>query len=326
MSTLLCIDSSSTYAAMISEMAAQAGFQCHICTTEQAGADFLSGNESCSLMIVASELDDGEGINLIRNARLLPSRAAMPIIFLVPERNMDLAQGAMHAGATEVFLRSNDKELAAYISNSARETRNLQLYGRALVVEDCENQAAYVELLCNELGLEADLCTTVEQGIDKLSTGNYQVAIIDVVLLGIHSGLVLVKHIRHMKPPRCHMPIIVMSGFDDVARRIEALRSGATDYLMKPFIAEEFVWRLSRAMQNTVLLESVSNETGAPARWQGLSAREGEICERIMQGYSDKQIAAELFISFWTVRTHIGNIFSKIGVINRHELVARYRQ
>lgn len=330
MPTLLCIYPTPSHGAIIAELARQAGFQCHLCADEQAGTDFLAGPHACELMIVSDRLKNDEGIHLIRNTRLLPQRAAIPIIFILSERDLELAQSAMRAGATEIFLGANRNELATYIHNTLSESRNAQFYGRALLVEDCDQQAAYAELLCREIGLEVDLCKTVEHGIARLNTTSYQVAIIDVVLLGMQSGLVLVKYIRQMKPPQCHMPILVMSGFDDVARRIEALRSGASDYLTKPFIAEEFVWRLSRAMQSNILLDSpdIQPELTQPARWQshGLSAREGEICERIMRGYSDKQISAELFISFWTVRTHIGNIFAKLELLNRHELVARFKQ
>jgi len=124
------------------------------------------------------------------------------------------------------------------------------------------------------------------------------------------------------------MPILVISGFDDVARRVEALRIGADDFLAKPFAEEELVWRLQRITQGRPGSEPEVSRAAIPdmAFWQqhGLSSRESEICEALIRGVNDKQIASDLDISFWTVRTHISRIFSKLGVLNRRELMARY--
>lgn len=331
MPSLLCIDPSDSYVALVSKAAAVAGFEVQICQGEQEGSDYLAGKQPCSLVIVANKLSQGEGVHLIRNTRMLAHRAAMPIIFVMSERDLDLAQRALQAGATEIFQRSDTDMLTSYINEcAAREQKDL-FTGQVLVVEDSSSQAAYLKFLCQALGLEVDLCKSVEEGMVLLRNHRYQLAIIDVVLEGSQSGLALLRHIRQLPPPFSLMPVIVMSGFDDVSRRIEALRSGASDYLTKPFVDEEFVWRLCRVMQNSVNTNVRSDAATLPQpdieKWQahGLSVRESEVCEWIMRGYSDKQVAAELSISFWTVRTHIGNIFAKLGIINRRELVTRFR-
>jgi two-component system cell cycle response regulator len=337
MTSILCVEPSASYCALLSKMAAELGAEASVCQDTAAAFRHLDGARPYAVMIVSDQLNDNEtGVGLIRSARLLASRATMPILFLMNERCHDLAFSAMQAGATEVVLRSDSELLNSLLREFANPLQQPVQTGRILLVEDSESQALYIAQLCAALGLGVDRCASMEGGVEYLRKGEYQAAIVDIVLQGMNSGLALVRHIRQLSLPHSRMPVLVMSGFNDVARRIEALRIGADDFLNKPFAEEEFVWRLSRVMQGRPgsRQESIGHASGhssgnAPVdvlAWQqrGLSLRESEICKALIQGVNDKQIAADLHISFWTVRTHISSIFTKLGVINRRELMARY--
>lgn len=311
------------------KLASEAGVDAITCRDVAEATRHLNDSRSYALLIVANQIgNNGDGVNLIRTTRLFANRAAMPIVFVMTDRNLALAHVAMQAGATEVLLRADRTLLGSFISEAANPLPAPVRTGRALVVEDNRSQAAYFEQMCLALGFGVDRSTSMEGGVEFLRNGSYQIAIIDIVLEGVNSGLALIRHIRQLPPPRSLLPILVVSGFDDAARRIEALRLGADDFLSKPVAEEEFVWRLQRIIQ---LRAASSPETfGTPApdqlAWQqhGLSLREGEICDALMKGANDKQIASDLRISFWTVRTHIGRIFAKLSVLNRRELMARY--
>lgn len=329
MTSILCVDPSVSYRTIVARLATDIQVDTVICHDVQEAFGYLNGAQPYALMIVANKLNDDEiGISLIRSARLLATRATMPILFIMTDRDPELAFSAMQAGATEVVLRSDSALLGYFINECSNLLQAPIQTGRVLLVEDSESQADYVEQICTTLGLGVDRRLSMEEGVKCLQKANYQVAIIDIVLQGINSGLALVRHIRQLAPPRSRLPILVMSGFNDAARRIEALRLGADDFLNKPFTEEEFVWRLHRISQS-----SSSNGRESPnsalldiLAWQqrGLSHRESDVCKALIQGANDKQIAADLNISFWTVRTHISNIFTKLEVLNRRELMARY--
>jgi len=289
----------------------------------------LDGPQTFILMIVSNQIGDTEtGMRLLQHARLQFERATMPIAYVMPERDLDLAYEAFQAGATEVVLRDDDDLIRHFILEAADARHKSLLPGRVLLVEDENCQAEHLAEVCMLQGMTVDRCISVEEGIARLQRGDYQIAIIDILLKGMSSGLTLVRHIRQLPPPRSLMPILVISGYDDVARRIEALRIGADDFLAKPFAEEEFVWRLQRISQNRPGSDAEISRAAIPdmAFWlqHGLSSRESEICEALIRGVNDKQIASNLDISFWTVRTHITRIFSKLGVLNRRELMARY--
>lgn len=329
MSGILCIDPSNSYSALVSGLAGDAGLEATICHDAEAALRQLNGTQSYALMVVANQLDDhGDGVNLIRATRLLANRATLPIVFVMTDRNVELAQVAMQAGATEVVLRSDSGLLGTLIKESSSPLHASIRTGRALLVEDNNSQADYFKQLCLALGLAVDRCVSMEEGVSCLERGTYEIAIVDIVLKGVNSGLALIRHIRQLEPPQSLLPILVISGFDDAARRVEALRLGADDFLNKPVAPEEFVWRLQRIIQARSALDAVASPDAAAGQlaWakRGLSLREGEICDALVRGTNDKQIAADLNISFWTVRAHIGKIFAKLGVINRRELMARY--
>lgn len=329
MPTILCIDLSNNYGSTVAQMAKESRLEAKICGSAQEGLDCLASDEAYELMVVVNSVnDDGTGVKLIRSTRLLASRATMPIIWIMAERDLELAHTALQAGATEIYLQSEISQLGGLMSDLSKPLPIPIKAGRVLLVEDDEFQAAFVGLLCNTLGFAVDQCDSVDAGIALLKEHDYQFAVIDILLVGTQSGLTLVRHIRQSTSPHAQLPIMVISSFNDAARRVEALRLGADDFLSKPFSQEEFVWRLQRIMQDRPdsAIENIHLATPVLPTWKrhGLSLRESEICDELIRGVSDKQIAIDLNISFWTVRTHIGKVFNKLGVINRRELMARY--
>jgi FixJ family two-component response regulator len=290
----------------------------------------LKGNaDSLAAMIIGPDVLLDEALRLIEFIRLSPFHASLPIALIMAERDLDVARQAMDTGVTEIFLENDLALLRDFIADSVHTLSLPSLSGKALVVEDDQIFADYVSNLCKSLGFEVHLRESVEQAIEALQIESYQIVITDVVLRGTKSGLSLLRHIHQMHGK--NLPVIVMSGFDDLPRRLMALRNGVGDFISKPFAGEEFIWRVQRTMQFLALNDGLLQGHGRDHRdfsrndiAQVLSPREFEIFNAIVKGKSDKEIASSLGISYWTVRTHVQQIFAKTGAINRRELMARY--
>jgi DNA-binding NarL/FixJ family response regulator len=122
------------------------------------------------------------------------------------------------------------------------------------------------------------------------------------------------------------VPIFFLSGTrTDPVDRVAGLLLGADDFIVKPVDPSEFVARVQRFVDRRAAAppgRGASGRVAAPA----LTAREHEVLELLAKGRRQKEIATALSISPKTVGTHIQNLFSKVGVHSRAELVARAYQ
>jgi two-component system cell cycle response regulator len=286
-------------------------------------------DQSFCVMLVANELADGDSFQLIESVRLALKHATLPIAFVTGSADRALAYNAMNAGATEVFMRDDLAALAEFFNGCARTLpESVESGGSVLLVEDSESHAQYVGHLCEMLGMQVDKCKDVQSALELYRPRKYQLAIVDVVLNDIQSGITLVRRIRQNHQD--HQPILVMSGYDDLPRRLLALKSGADDFISKPFSPEEFVWRVKKVLKSyarhdrrevamPLAVESINHDF-----MHALSPRERAVSAQILAGFTDKQIARDLGISYWTVRSHIEQIFTKTGALNRRDLMARF--
>jgi DNA-binding NarL/FixJ family response regulator len=327
--TLLCIEPNTTQQALIKRFAERHGLNFETCNSESAALALLGAGQSYEVMVIAHHLKEGNSFQIIEAARLSLRHATLPIAFVMSDRDLRLAQNVMNIGATEVFLRSEHESLLDFIGDcsSAKEISNFG--GKTLLVEDSDAQAQYITHLCQALGMEVDRAQDVDSAQALFKKNTYQILIVDIVLNDTKSGISFVKSVRQNHALR--QPILVMSGFNDLPRRLLAIRSGADDFISKPFAPEEFVWRLKKIMNGYAGqdfgekdLQPTEKRVARSDFINTLSPREREICDKVLAGTSDREIASELGISFWTVRSHIQQIFTKTGALNRRELMARF--
>ncbi len=332
---MIYFDPTDTLSAELAPLALMSGHELLVCADSASVLAALHGPNShpaLVLSVVTKDNDPGisgaQGLALVREVRKLAHRQALPILLTMDQRDLALAAQALREGVTEVFLAEDQSAIREMAMRYLDLPVAPAISGHALVVED---NPLFVELIsdeCRTLGLTSCACASVDEALALMVAQEFQLAVIDIVLDGLQSGLALVRHIRGQNSATRDLPILVVSGFNDTARRLEALRNGADDYLEKPFASAELIWRLRRILpERTEALDGTVNDiASAEQEWQhkNLSNREMEISAAIVRGMTDKQIAEELGISFWTVRSHIGHLFTKLGVLNRRELLTRY--
>ena len=162
---------------------------------------------------------------------------------------------------------------------------------RILVVEDNEELA---QLLCEGLqaaGFDADRLASVSETRSALSTVRYAAMILDLGLPD-GDGLALVRELRARRDP---LPILVLTARGGLDDRVTGLRSGADDYLVKPFAFEELIARLEALLRrpgqmlgSSLQLANLAFDTEArqlfvDGRPQVLSAREIAVLEILMR-------------------------------------------
>jgi FixJ family two-component response regulator len=146
------------------------------------------------------------------------------------------------------------------------------------------------------------------------------------VLLDLHlpakSGLVVLRELDARSYPA---PIFIVTGDSDVSSAVEAVKSGAFDYLVKPLDASAIVARVRSAITAFARRDgSAVGKIGLPADLPGqslLTPREREVLSQIAEGVSNKEVGRRLGISPRTVEVHRARLMEKIGARNAADLV-----
>lgn len=121
------------------------------------------------------------------------------------------------------------------------------------------------------------------------------------------------------------IPIIALSGSNELSKMLLALKRGADDYISKPFVLPNLLTRIEvvsrRCNHNnpTILPNKVTNPQTNLIK--SLTKREKDVLLLVTQGYNNKEIAQKLTLSEITIKSHIGNLFKKLKVKNRTQAV-----
>ena len=148
------------------------------------------------------------------------------------------------------------------------------------------------------------------------------------ILLDVHipgkSGLDILKELHGEDYPA---PIFMISGQGDISMAVNAIKSGALDFIEKPFRGSEIVARLDEAIEAYARRQAENNNSASriatlhfPGR-EPLTRREREVLEQFTAGASNKEAGRHLGISPRTIEDHRANIMKKLGARNAADLV-----
>jgi FixJ family two-component response regulator len=145
------------------------------------------------------------------------------------------------------------------------------------------------------------------------------------MLLDVHipgqSGIDILKELRAQDYPA---PIFIISGSGDIAMAVDCIKSGALDFIEKPFRGNEIVERIEGAIGAFSRRRDAPPAKTLSMHFPGrepLTRREREVLELIAAGLSNKEAGRELGISPRTIEDHRANIMKKLGARNATELV-----
>ena len=158
----------------------------------------------------------------------------------------------------------------------------------------------------------------------------------DVVLLDMRMpGMNGVEVLRQLKDSDQLPPTIILTTFDDDELVLAGIRNGAKGYLLKDVALEELVGAIKTVADGGTIvkpavterllkgLENLETDFSALDRPDPLTERETEILRLMAGGYSNKEIASSLNVAEGTVKNHVSNILSKLGVRDRTRAVLK---
>lgn len=169
---------------------------------------------------------------------------------------------------------------------------------------------------------------SLEEALPKLEQGERpQVMLLDINLPGI-DGIAGLAEIHRLSPDT---KVIILTVFDDQDRVFRAICAGAAGYLLKTSSLESIGEAIHEVVAGGAPINpriarrvlDVFARISPPAHDYGLTSREREILERVTQGASKKEIAAQLALSYHTVDSHLRSIYHKLHVNTRAGAVAK---
>jgi two-component system response regulator FixJ len=131
-----------------------------------------------------------------------------------------------------------------------------------------------------------------------------------------------IELLQRLKSKSIDLPVIVITGHGDIPLAVEAMKSGAIDFIEKPF-AEESILKAVRAAEERAKTKGrrSENEVAVTARLASLSERERQVLEGLIAGNPNKTIAYDLGISPRTVEVYRANVMSKMQAKSLSELI-----
>lgn len=167
-----------------------------------------------------------------------------------------------------------------------------------------------------------------ETALKELATHPCDIALFDIQL-PVMNGIECIRRLKILHPK---MQMMVLTVHDNNDNIFDALKAGATSYLLKTTPPEKIIEAIqdvnsggspisSQIARKVIEAFSVKEKTND--FYQDLSRREQEILELLSKGYRYKEIADKVFVSLETVRTHVRNIYEKLQVNSRVEALKK---
>ena len=118
------------------------------------------------------------------------------------------------------------------------------------------------------------------------------------------------------------IPVVFMTGHGDIPMSVRAMKSGAVDFLPKPFREQDMIDAVHAALDHAkAYLAEQAHGAALLTRWEQLTPRERQVFDGVARGLLNKQIAGELGLSEITVKLHRASMLKKMGVRTVADLV-----
>ncbi len=186
------------------------------------------------------------------------------------------------------------------------------------LVDDDDAVRDSLGMLFRSIGLQYQAFPSALTFLESYDRKRHSCLVADIRMPGL-SGLELQQRLNEQ---RAEVPIIFITGHGDVPMAVTAMKSGASDFVQKPFRDQDLIDRIHKALErDRERRKSRAEEDAIRARIALLTPRETQVMQRVARGQANKVIAMDLGVSQRTVELHRARVMRKLKMRTVAELV-----
>lgn len=187
-----------------------------------------------------------------------------------------------------------------------------------------EDDPAVRQYLAEQIRLGIDVSELQVYGDAESAIAVMEDKPVDIALFDVNlPGMTGIECIRLLKAKHPRMQMMVLTVYDQADVIFDALKAGATSYLLKSTPPHKIIESIQELYAGgspissqiaRKVIEAFAMKSNANEHFESLTRREQEILELLNRGFRYKEIAAHLFVSLETVRSHVRNVYEKLQV------------